>query len=120
MDHISGAAGWRIESGGLSVVFSGDTRFSPNLVEASQGADLLIHEAMCTDDRQDDAARRGHATAGEAARAAAQAGVSQLVLTHIDNPYHANSQPLLDEARSHFGGPVSAAYDLYQMTVGRT
>ena len=40
-DHISGAVGWRVESGGMAVVFSGDTRFNPELVKASQGARLL-------------------------------------------------------------------------------
>ncbi|MFQ6028541.1 MAG: MBL fold metallo-hydrolase [Dehalococcoidia bacterium] len=119
VDHIGGAVGWRVESDGVSVVFSGDTRYCENLAEAAQGAHLLIHEALSTDHDKEDAARRGHSTAGEAARIAALAGVSELVLTHIDTPFHFDPQPLVDEARQYFDGPVSVASDLYQITVGQ-
>lgn len=101
------------------MVFSGDTRFSEDLIEAAQGADVLIHEALCTDADKDGANRRAHSTAGDAARAAAQAGVSQLILTHIDTPFHFDPQPLLDEARQFFDGPISIASDLYQTTVSK-
>lgn len=117
VDHISGSVGWRVDSGGMSVVFSGDTRFSPNVVEASQGATLLIHEALRTDAEQEYASGRGHSTSGEAGRTAAEAGVSELVLTHLDDPFHLDSQPLIDDAKLHFEGPVTAAYDLYTHVV---
>jgi ribonuclease Z len=84
-DHISGAVGWKVESGGMSVVFSGDTRYNPELIEASRCARLLIHEALRTDEGSDYARSRGHSAAGEAARAAAQAVVAELVLTHLDS-----------------------------------
>ncbi len=116
-DHISGAVGWRVESNGLAVVFSGDTRFNPNLVEASKGARLLIHEAFCTDEEAKRANHHGHATAGDAARSAAQADVKELVLTHLDTGFHQDQQPLLDDAKKHYSGPISAAFDLRQITV---
>ena len=116
-DHIPGAVGWKIESNGVSVVFSGDTRFSPSVAEASQGARLLIHEAFCTDKDQKLANSRGHSSAGEAARVAAQAGVDELVITHIDSPFSADTQPLIDDARLHHQGPISAANDLTVVTV---
>src|SRR5215467_4721479 len=34
----------RADYGGRSVVFSGDTRQSDNLIEASKGVDVLVHE----------------------------------------------------------------------------
>ncbi len=116
-DHISGAVGWRVESGGMAVVFSGDTRFNPELIKASQGARLLIHEAFRTDEAKEYASNHGHSTAGEAGRSAAQAGVAELVLTHLDSAFHVDPQPLIDDAKKHFNGPVSAASDLYQITV---
>ena len=116
-DHIGGSVGWRVETGGLVIVFSGDTRYSESVVEASHGADLLIHEAMSTEDDKEGSARRGHCTAGEAAKTAALAGVRELVITHIDTPFHLNTQPLADEARSHYGGPISVAEDLRIITV---
>ena len=118
VDHISGAVGWRVERDGLAVVFSGDTRFSPKLVEAAQGARMLIHEALSTDAEQESTGRRGHSTAGDAARSAQLAGASELIMTHIDTPFHSQNGPLIDEARQHFRGPVSVAGDLYQVTVG--
>jgi ribonuclease Z len=118
VDHISGAIGWRVEADGVSVVFSGDTRFCPNLVEAAQGARILIHEVLSTEKEKEGAHRRAHSTAAEAARAAALAGVSELIMTHIDSSFHFDSQPLIDEARQYFDGPISVASDLYQVNVG--
>ena len=117
VDHIDGAVGWRIDSDGLAVVFSGDTRFSPNLVEAAQGARLLIHEVYCTDKDRAQADAVAHSTARDAGRAAALAGVEELVITHIATPFNFDTQPLLDEARQHFDGPITVAEDLYQITV---
>ena len=119
VDHIPGAVGWRVESDGVSVVFSGDTRFCPRLAEAAQGASVLIHEVLSTESDKEGTMRRGHSTAAEAARIAAQAGVSQLIITHIDSPFHLNTQPLVDEARQIYDGPISVANDLYQVTVAR-
>ncbi|MBM3943577.1 MAG: MBL fold metallo-hydrolase [SAR202 cluster bacterium] len=119
VDHIGGAVGWRVESGGLSVVFSGDTRFSSSVAEAAQGAQLLIHEAISTNQEKEEARRRAHSTAAEAAQIAAMAGSEHLVLTHIDSPFHIDTQPLISEARKTFPGPVSVACDLYQLSVTR-
>ena len=101
----------------MAVVFSGDTRSNPELIKASQGARLLIHEAYRTDDDKEYAAGRGHSTAGDAGRSAAQAGVAELVLTHLDTPFSVDPQPLIDDAQKFFKGPVSAASDLLQTTV---
>ncbi|PKB64485.1 MAG: hypothetical protein BZY80_02730 [SAR202 cluster bacterium Io17-Chloro-G2] len=117
VDHIDQAMGWRVECGGVSIVFSGDTKFSPSLVDAAKGARLLIHEAYGTETSRELAEQRGHSPAADAGRAAALAGVEELILTHITNAYHIDPQPLVDEARQYFDGPVSVAYDLYQVTV---
>jgi ribonuclease Z len=42
---LNGAVGFRLDYGGQSVVFSGDTLPTMTLVEAAQNCDLLIHEA---------------------------------------------------------------------------
>jgi ribonuclease Z len=110
--------GWCVESDGTVIVFSGDTKFSPNLPEWARDARLLIHEALSTEWERERTYRRGHSTAAEAGRAAALAGVSELIMTHIDSPFHLNTQPLLDEARRHFDGLASVASDLYQVTIG--
>lgn len=119
VNHIGGAVGWRVEAGGLAVVFSGDTRYSESLIDAAENADLLIHEALSTESDREGAARRGHCTAAAAARAAALSNSGRLVITHIDTPFHGDTQPLLEEARAEFSGPISVAEDLFQITVSR-
>jgi len=48
VDHgpMEPAFGYRINYNGYSVVISGDTTFSENLIEYAQGVDLLIHEVV--------------------------------------------------------------------------
>lgn len=117
VDHIPGSVGWRIESCGQVLVFSGDTMYSRNLVEASQGADLLIHEALFTDRALEMAHSRLHATSGDAARTAEQSSAKQLVITHIDNFFHEDQTPLLEDAARFYTGPMSTAHDLYRLTL---
>lgn len=144
VDHIGGAIAWRIEasgvgaagsgssgievsgvgasgieaSGGGVIVFSGDTRWCPALAELAEDADLLIHEAICTEDDRSRADNAAHATAAEAGRIAQLAGVRQLTLTHIDNAFHAHTELLAAEARGVYdGGTVSVAADCWQQSV---
>ncbi len=42
--RIHPSVGYRVDYRGRSVVLSGDTRFSPNLINHAKGVDLLIHE----------------------------------------------------------------------------
>ena len=44
-DFIDSALGHRLDYAGRSVVISGDTRYSENLIKFAKGADVLIHEA---------------------------------------------------------------------------
>jgi ribonuclease BN (tRNA processing enzyme) len=44
--------------------------------------------------------------------------VAELVVTHIDTSFHFDPQPLIDEAKQYFDGPISVAGDFYQVTVG--
>ena len=120
VDHIGGAVAWRVEAGGQAVVFSGDTRWHPALAELAAGADLLIHEAICTEADRRRADTTAHSTAAEAGRIAQLAGVGSLTLTHIDNAFHGaeGMAALAAEARSVYdGGPVSVATDCWQQSV---
>lgn len=99
-DPVTPAVGYRFDYKGRSVVISGDTAYSDNLVAAAHGADLLIHEALSPAMVRvlgATAAKLGakntasifadipryHTTPIEAARAANAAGVKALVLTHL-------------------------------------
>jgi len=93
---------------GRTLVYSGDTRPHLSVVEASRGADLLVHEATFGGDELERARETGHSTAAEAARVALDAGVRRLVLTHISSRYNRDAAELLAEARAVFPETVIA------------
>lgn len=93
---------------GRTLVYSGDTRPHLSVVEASRGADLLVHEATFGGDEMERARETGHSTAAEAARVALDAGVRRLVLTHISSRYNRDAAELLAEARAVFPETVIA------------
>ncbi len=97
------AYGYRFDYAGRSVVVTGDTVYSPALVEHVRDADLLVHDALAAHliGPVSEAARaRGderwaklagdilsyHATPEQAVDLARQAGVHTLVLTHLVPP----------------------------------
>jgi len=47
----SKAFAYRVEYGGRSVVISGDTKLSKNLIDKARGVDLIIHEVMAVDEK---------------------------------------------------------------------
>jgi ribonuclease Z len=102
-DPVKPALGYRFEFGGRSVVVSGDTAPSPNLVANARGADVLVHEAQANGlvRVMENAAREAgeariakifadipsyHTDPADAAREAVDAGVRLLVLTHLTPP----------------------------------
>ena len=97
------AVGYRIDYKGRSVVVSGDTSYSENLIQHAQGVDLLVHDALAsqlTERIARAAESRGnasgakimrdvpsyHATPVEAAQAASAAGAKQLLIYHVVPP----------------------------------
>ncbi len=99
-DPVKPAVGYRFDFAGRSVVISGDCAKSASMVVHAQGADVLIHEALertliaraveaskrLGRDRQAKLAgdiQDYHASPVEAAEIAREAGVSELVFTHL-------------------------------------
>lgn len=102
---------------GYSLAILGDTRPCPNAVKLAKGVDLLVHEATFRHVDKDLARSYHHSTSVEAAKIAKEAGVKQLLLTHISSRYLGKEiKELEEEAQSVF--PKSKAMsDLYEWQV---
>ena len=86
--------------------------FSETAVALAKGADLLIHEATFAHREADMAYQRQHSTSTMAAQTAAEAGVGQLVTTHL-SPRYVPGNPmgpddLLKEACAIFPNTIVA------------
>lgn len=124
------AFAYRFDAADRSIVISGDTTPTERLVALARNADVLVHEALYDAPAVDRLVasvpnasdlRRSilshHATAEEAGRTAAEAGVGMLVLSHL---IPAEDPAITDEmwssaARKHFNGRVVVAKDLMEV-----
>jgi len=130
------ALSYRFDTRDRSIVFSGDTAYSKNLVELARGADLFVCEIMdqgVHDEMQaraKEAAEAGnpesiwrhiaetHSTPADVARMASEANVKTVVLNHL-LPGARTSQRLefpvttfVDGVRATFSGNVILGQDL--------
>jgi ribonuclease BN (tRNA processing enzyme) len=110
-DHTPASLAYRVEAGGRSLVYTGDTDYSPRLVELARGADLLLAECSFPEGRKVE----GHLTPRLAGRMAREAGAKRLLLTHLYPP--ADEVDIKAQAEAEFGGEVAVAEDLMRMTL---
>jgi ribonuclease Z len=103
---------------GQRFAFVMDTRLCPAVHDLARDADMLVIESTFLDADAGFAAAYGHLTAGQAARAAAEAGVRRLVLTHFSQRYE-DPDAFGAEAARWFGGDVVVAADLLRVPVPR-
>src|SRR5699024_1841878 len=88
---------------GKIITIFGDTRYKERYTSFIEASDLLIHEATFDKEKEKLARQYYHTTAYHAAKLAKNAGVKQLILTHISSRYQNDGQnKLLAEARSQF------------------
>ena len=96
---------------GTSVVYSGDTDFSENLIDLADGANLLICECAMPDEFKADR----HLTPSLAGEIASRAKVGQLVLTHFYP--ECDRTDIKNQCRKTYGGPLILAEDLMRLEV---
>jgi ribonuclease BN (tRNA processing enzyme) len=126
---VTPAFAFRFDSADRSIVISGDTARSDNLVRLAQGADVLVHEALYLPavDRLVANVRNAstlkkhivdsHTAVEDCGRVAEAAGVKTLVLSHLvpaDDPA-VTERMWIDAARAHFHGTVILAKDLLEI-----
>jgi ribonuclease Z len=87
-----------------------------------EDADVLVHEATLDDAFAALALERGHSTPSDAARVAARAGASHLVLWHFSPRYRnddAFRATFTAAVEAHFGGALTLASDFDRVEVPR-
>ncbi|MBZ5607028.1 MAG: MBL fold metallo-hydrolase [Acidobacteriia bacterium] len=114
LHHPQGAGGYRIESGGASIVYAtdrehGHTKLDAVLREYAQDADILIHDAQYTPEEFQRFTGYGHSTWEEAVNVARECNVKQLILFHHD-PNHDDQMisRIVEQARAHFPNTEAA------------
>ncbi|MFI2409947.1 ribonuclease Z [Streptomyces sp. NPDC018947] len=102
---------------GQRFAFVMDTRMCAGVRELAEDCDMLVIESTFLDEDATLAADHGHLTAGQAARAAREAGVRHLVLTHFSQRY-ADPEEFERQARAAgYEGELTVARDLLRVPV---
>ncbi|KAH7422649.1 hypothetical protein KP509_12G018700 [Ceratopteris richardii] len=109
---------------GRKIAILGDTNNPMSLLEAAEGADVLVHECTMLEEDASEAELRGHSTASMAGKFANAIGARCLVLTHFGSKFEGNPnhiQTSVQAARLEFGREkVIAAEDFMGVTVSQT
>lgn len=129
VDHgvVKPALGYRIDFAGHSVVLSGDTRYSENLIKFSQGADVLIHEVIDPDRfraknpamsaERIQAIAGHHTTAEQAGTIFTQVKPKLAVYSHI---VPGDATDLVPLTRKTYSGPLEVGEDLMSLDIGES
>ena len=131
VDHgelIKTTLGYRIDYDGRSVVISSDTRFSQNLVDQSQGVDLLIHSIAAAKQELLDSAESWRRIIAHHSQPEDTGRVFNLVrprmaaYTHIVALTNGKIKPvgvpeLVERTRAIYDGPLTVGKDLMTFVI---
>lgn len=132
VDHgpVKPALGYRVDFGRRSVVLSGDTRPSENLVRHATGCDVLIHEVIAPDAERVGAASSfsreqreriiaHHTTPEQAGEIFAKVKPRLAVFSHIV-PTTAGAKDIVPGVRKRYAGRVEVGEDGMVIEIGET
>ncbi|MGB6275114.1 MAG: MBL fold metallo-hydrolase, partial [Rhodococcus sp. (in: high G+C Gram-positive bacteria)] len=103
--HPPESYGMRVTTAeGRTFAYSGDTGMCQAVRDLAHGADMFLCEASWTDSPE--RPEGVHLSGTEAGRIAREAGVGELLLTHI--PPWTSREDVIAEAKAEFSGPVNA------------
>src|SRR5688500_15999090 len=129
-DHppIEHSFAYRFDTADRSIVISGDTRYSDNVIKLARGADVLVHEVVSREFWERPGAPQppavvrhilaSHTDAPDVGRVAAAAGVGMLVLSHYvptEGPSTPTDEEWMAGVRRHFKGKVVVGRDLMEL-----
>ena len=113
--------GFRFDFHGHSLVLSGDTRPSDNLVAHAQGVDVLVHEVQVPSADETEEAKLANVSLSVHSEPKAVAGIFErtkpkmAVYSHIIPPDVTEAQL---RAVTPYAGPLTVAHDLMMITIG--
>jgi ribonuclease BN (tRNA processing enzyme) len=107
VNHREESIAYRITApNSLTMVYSGDTDYSENLIDLAKNVDLFVCECALPDPMK----VPGHLTPSLAGRMASEANVKKLVLTHFYPP--CDDADIETQCRKTYKGPLVLAEDL--------
>ncbi|WP_329792639.1 MBL fold metallo-hydrolase [Lentzea sp. DG1S-22] len=112
VEHGIPAFGLRVEAGGRSLTYSGDTAPCASLVELARGTDVLL----CESESAEQTADMAHHTPEHAGQTASEAGAGRLVVTHVGR--FLTPREAVTRASSRYSGEVSYAEPGTTITAG--
>ena len=122
---VKPAFGYRIEFGERSVVISGDTTYSENLIQSSQNVDLMIHEITAVNESLLKRNKRlekviaYHTTPAQMSDVLNKTKPKLAVLNHI-LLFGVPEDSVIDEINANYSGDVIMGYDLMRIGVGES
>jgi len=124
VDHgpVTPAFGYRVDYRGHSVVLSGDTRVSENLIRIARGVDVLVHEVLDADTVRGwfptkpeaaEAILAKHTTPEQAGTVFARVKPGLAVYSHAPNV-----ERVISQTRKTYSGPLHGAEDMLTIEIG--
>ncbi len=110
-EHTDASVSYGIEYNNRSIVYSGDTDYSDEIIKISKNADLLILECSHPDNMK----AKGHLTPFLCGKIAAKANVKKLVLTHFYP--EADKVDIKKQCSRTFNGKIVLARDFMSIEV---
>jgi ribonuclease Z len=123
VDHGAGVAfAYRVDYAGRSVVISGDTRLTQNLIDKAKGADLVIHEVMAVNDeilRGSPLMQNilgGHTPPSDAGRLFSEVQPKMAAFNHMIL-VQVSDDDLVRMTRKTYDGPLTVGQDLMTFVI---
>jgi len=113
--HSPESVGYRIEASGKRIVYSGDTGFCEEIIEASKDVDLLILECSFPEEYLRKYKIDTHLSPDSAGRIAGSANVKNLVLTHLYP--ECLKTDIIGSCKRHYKGNVIIAKDFLRIKI---
>jgi ribonuclease Z len=123
VDHglVKPAFGYRVDYRGHSVVLSGDTRVSENLIRVAQSVDVLVHEvvdvdavrARAGDPRAQERIISHHTTPEQAGEVFTRVKPRLAVYSHASN-----AERVMTQTRKTYAGPLQGPEDMLTIEIG--